>query len=244
METESFYYTVAVVSGVLIAITSTVYLFCHCIRVKSPKRTKLYGRIQEMKGLKKKTIRVDPFRVTGLDILRRFEDTLANYLYSVCSEIALSRIDNYRIVFLEGDEQYRLNYVWLLNHLAHNAREYAYLLTQTKDKKIKEAVFKLRTTPLTVAELQDSLSSHGSPPYRIEEIHAVSHYLRQNCGEMKTEVNDRNNDVYIAEGFDSANKDTRNRTRDIVMATMDKGLQLVEIIHMVVAPNSSKVIIN
>ncbi len=243
MDTESLYYILAVVSAILITLTTTLYVCCHWIRVKSPKRTKLYGRIQDttIRSCLKKKIRNDPFRVTGLDMLRRFEDALANYLYSVCSEIALNRIDNYRIVFLGGvDEHYQLNYEWLLNHIYHNAREYAYLFTETKDKKMKEAVFKLRSTPLTVTELQESLSSHNSPPYRIEEIQSISHHLRYNCGELKTEVNDGINCVTITEGFDSIHKDTRNRTRNVVMATMTKGIEIVNIIQLT-TPNSSKV---
>ena len=252
MESSSLYFNATVVSIVAIAVTSLVYVFCHFVRTRAPQKTRLYGRIQEIPyraGPKKKIVRIDPFSVTGLDMLRRFEDALANFLYSFCNEVALSRLDSYRIVFTGQQDrgiarhdvdQYKLEYFWILNHLYSNAREYAYLFTATRDKNVKDAVFKLRSSPLSVAELKSALETSKGPPYRVEVIHSLGWQIRNICGELTAEANERENGVHILEGFDSTNKDVRHRIRSSILHTMDKGSNLVEILRTI-SPNTSKV---
>ena len=222
------------------------------LKGKSSVRTKVYGRILEVpvrSGIKKKAVWVDPFRVSGLDILRRFEDAVANLLYTICNEIAVCRLDNYRIMFQRShdgkdDDEYYLNYTWMVNHLYYNGKEYALLFTATKDGKTKEAVLRHRGTPLSLSELKRVLGSnnHG-PPYKVEVIYSINHHLRSLCGELKDEVHSRAHSAnLLIEEFESSNKDVRLRAQQRVVQTMEVGLELVELFKLII-PTSSKVYI-
>ena len=242
---NNLFVNAAAVSGVLVALTSVFYCCCHFARSRSPQRTKLYGRIHEAPqyrpGTKRgKNVRLDPFATTGLDMVRKFEDAVANYLYSVFNEVAVNRLDDHRIDFQplpygSRDEHYHLDYVWMVNHIYNNAREYSYLYTGTRDRKMKDTVFKLRNDPLPVDELLDTLRSVNGPPYTIATVHSVSCQLRTLCGVLVEEGNGRGNGLHISEGFESTNKDIRMRVREGVVAGMRDGFQLVEILHSLVS---------
>ena len=244
----------AAVSSVLVALTSVFYCCCHFARSRSPQRTQLYGRIHEVSlyrpGTKRgKNVRLDPFAATGLDMVRKFEDAVANYLYSVFNEVAVNRLDDHRIDFQplpyrSRDEHYHLDYKWMVNHIYQNAREYSYLYTGMRDRKMKDAVFKLRSEPVPVDGLLDSLRSVSGPPYSIETIHSVSCHLRALCGVLVEEGNGRGNGLHISEGFESTNKDIRMRVREGVVVCMRDGFQVVEILHSLVPRHTSSKVHN
>lgn len=251
LTSSSMYVTGGFISLILVALTSLVYIFCHFAKTRSPNRTSLYGRMYETTnrvGLRRKTLRIDPFTVTGLDMLRRFEDSLTLFLYSTFNEVALSRLEGYHISFHKGinnnagtvrDQQYTQDYNWLITHLYNNAREYTYLFMGVRDRKVKDAVFTLRTTPIPVSQLIETVK--GSHSYKVETIHGVSHFLRELTKELLTEFGDRGCGSQILEGFDSVNKDVRERVRHNTVEIMERGYLMVEILYNIVPLNASKV---
>lgn len=235
--------------GVIVIVLTTCLYCCCCCGVKRQKKSSVLGKIREVTvhsgGGKKKSFWTDPFRPSNLEYQRRFEDEITRFLYLVGVDIAQPLFDYYNITFMDGEGKilgenqkhtYLLDYRWILKHIAYNCRDYALILTKTRDRQVREKVIQLKDPGLTVQDVLEDLraSKERSDP---ELIVSIACRIKDLCHSLKDRANKRAHGSHLREELE---EETSSRGREAIMTMMNEGLQLIELIKTAM-PTTPKV---
>ena len=197
--------------GVIVIVLTTCLYCCCCCGAKRQKKSSVLGKIREVTvhsgGGKKKSFWTDPFRPSNLEYQRRFEDEITRFLYLVG-----------------------------VKHITYNFRDYALILTKTRDRQVREKVIQLKDPGLTVQDVLEDLraSKERSDP---ELIVSVACRIKDLCHSLKDRANKRAHGSHLREELE---EETSSIGREAIMTMMNEGVQLIELIKTAM-PTTPKV---
>lgn len=226
-----------VVAGSVVLLTAIFFSCCSrlCCR-GGKKRPKVFGRIRDVtfhhgKG-KKKTAWVDPFRPSNIDYQRRFEDEVTKFLYLLGVDVAQLLLNDYPIKFqdLEGNPAhsptYYPDYRWILKHISHNCRDYALLLTRSKDTALSQRVHTQRDPGWTSEDVLEELESVKTRQ-SAELILSLACRAKELCQVLKEKANKRAHNAYLQDDIEN---EGNIRGKEAIAETMAEGVLLVELL--------------
>jgi hypothetical protein len=225
------------ISVTVILIVSVTY-FC-CSKRRKKRNVRVFGKIKELTlhlgGGKKRNTWVDPFRQSNIDYQRHFEDELTNFLYCLGVDVCQLSLDDYTINFkdLDGNpcdetrRQYYPDYRWLLRHFSQNCREYALLLTKSRDQQLRHKTHHQKDLGWTIEEVLDEFTTVAAGKVSWELVISLACRMKDLCQSLRERLNNRSKTTYVQNEVENEGS---VRGRESIINSMNEGVMLMELI--------------